>query len=112
MADAEVPEQYPGFRSISGIRVSIVGLDKAEVLAALYNRSKTQGAGWKQFDASKMSVEEARSILKQQTDFEYLKGRVMKINFARDDYIETRLYDRDNGPQAAEITIESLRMNK
>lgn len=40
--------------------------------------------------------------------FDYLKGRVMKVDLSKDE-IETAMYDRDNGQGAAEIVINELR---
>lgn len=92
--------------------VDIKGLNKAEVLAALYNNSKPQGLGFLHFDAKDMTVAEAEEILKQTTDFDYLKGRVMKVNLSSDDGFEEWLYDRDNGSGAAERAIAELRREK
>lgn len=89
--------------------VDIKGLNKAEVLAALYNNSKPQGLGFLHFDAKDMTVAEAEELLKQTTYFDYLKGRVMKVDLSHDDSFEERLYDRDNGNGAAEKAISSLR---
>jgi len=88
--------------------INLEGLDKSEVLAALYNASKPQGAGFMHFDPSPMSVNEARTLLEQDTDFDYLKGRVMKISLSGDT-LDPWLYNRDNGDGAAEQAIESLR---
>lgn len=88
--------------------VDIRGLNKAEVLAALYNNSKPQGFGFLH-DPKPMSVKEAKKILKQQTDFDYLKGRVLKVNLSSDDEFEEWLYDRDNGYGAAQKAIDALR---
>lgn len=92
--------------------VDIKGLKKAEVLAALYNNSKPQGLGFSHFDPTKMTVEKAEEILKQTTDFDYLRGRVMKVDLSSDDGFEEWLYDRDNGVGAAQIVIDELRREK
>lgn len=89
--------------------IDIKGLNKAEVLAALYNNSKPQGLGFLHFDPKEMTVAEAEEILKQTTDFDYLKGRVMKVDLSSDDGFEEWLYDRDNGNGAAQRAIDSLR---
>ena len=104
--------------------IDISKLDKAEVLAALYNSSRQQGAGF--FHArgkSDMTVEEAREELSMGDDhaknfpdrmkagrelyFDYLHGRVMKVDLSRDN-LDPRLYDRDNGPGAAAIALSGL----
>lgn len=85
-------------------QIDLQGMDKAVVLAALYNASKPQGMGFMQYDPKPMSVEEARKLLKQGTYFDYLKGRVMKIDLSKDT-LNTWAYDRDNGQGAAEKAI-------
>jgi hypothetical protein len=81
---------------------------KAAVLAALYNASKTQGAGALHFTASPMTEDTAQSHLEVQTYFDYLNGRVMKVNMAGDT-LDPRLYDRDNGQGAAERAVAGLK---
>ncbi len=44
--------------------ISINGLDKAAVLAALYNASRPQGMGFMHYDPKPMEVEEARTLLR------------------------------------------------
>jgi len=89
--------------------MDITELNKAEVLAALYNGSKQQGMGFMDTRGSRMmTVPEAAEILKTQTRFDYLYGRVMKINLSTND-LETYLYNRDNGPLAAEKIINDLK---
>lgn len=88
--------------------MNISGLDRAAVLATLYNRSRPQGAGFIQFNPKPMAVEEAREILdKGFLYFDYLKGRVMKIDLSEDE-VNTWGFNRDNGPNAAEEAIEEL----
>lgn len=90
--------------------VSIKGLNKADVLAVLYNASKPQGMGFMQYDAKPMTREEARKILDSgQTYFDYLKGRVMKVDLSKDDEFNPWGFDRDNGQGAAERAVNSLR---
>lgn len=89
--------------------VDIKGLNKAEVLVALYNNSKPQGLGFLHFESKDMTVSEAEEILKQTTDFDYLKGRVMKVDLSSDDGFEEWLYDRDNGSGAAQRAIDTLK---
>lgn len=88
-------------------QINISGLDKAEVLAALYNNSKAQGMGWLHFDAAPMTANEARELLKESTYFDYLKGRVMKVRL-NSDVLDTWGYDRDNGEGAAQRAIQHL----
>ncbi len=91
--------------------VSTKGLSKAAVLAALYNASRPVGMGFFQFDPAPMTEEEAVELLenmKPSTYFDYLKGRVMKVDLKNDDGFEEWLYDRDTGAGAAQRAIDAL----
>jgi hypothetical protein len=93
--------------------MNIAGLDKAEVLAALYNNARQQGMGFLQTrGAEGMTVEQAREEIanNKRMYFDYLHGRVMKISL-RGDELETALYNRDNGQGTAESIIAALRPN-
>lgn len=82
-------------------------LDKSEVLAALYNASKPLGLGILQFDPAPMEKEEAALLLSKYKSFDYLKGRVMKVDLSGDT-LDTWLYDRDNGLGAGKAVIDKL----
>jgi hypothetical protein len=108
--------------------IDIKGLDKAEVLACLYNHSKPLGRGLLQYDPTPMTKEQAHEIIYGRGDdchamfggdirqgygpgtfnFDYLKGRVMKVDLSGDEFDEG-LYDRDVGDGAAARAIQSLR---
>lgn len=87
--------------------ISLEGLDKAEVLAALYNASHPQGMGFMAYEAEPMGREEAAALLDDCTYFDYLKGRVMKVDLSTDE-LDPYLYDRDNSNGAAALAIASL----
>ncbi len=87
--------------------ISLVGLNKAEVLAALYNTSKPQGMGFLHYNPKPMTTREAEILLQETTDFDYLKGRVMKVSLKGDGF-DSWAYDRDNGEGAAERAIAEL----
>lgn len=96
--------------------IDISKLDMAEVLAALFNASKQQGLGYLCRDgAGDMTLEQAREEIARRMEhnnglnlyFDYLKGRVMKVNLGRE-VLDTWLYDRDNGPGAAERALQPL----
>jgi len=89
-------------------KISIVGLDKAEVLAALYNAARPQGLGFLHYDPAPMTHQEAEALLRQTTYFDYIKGRVLKVDLSGDEF-DPSLYDRDNGQGAAERVIAALR---
>ena len=89
--------------------MNIANLNKAAVLAALYNGSRQQGMGFMHARGDEgMTVEQAQAEIDAQgTYFDYLHGRVLKIDLSTDD-LYTGLYNRDNGQGAAERIIESL----
>lgn len=88
--------------------INIKDLDKAEVLAALYNSSKLQGMGFMQAKNGDMTTSQAQELLDSGQDyFDYLHGKVMKIDLSGDE-LETALYNRDNGSGAAERAISEI----
>lgn len=87
--------------------IDISKLNKAQVLAALYNASHPQGMGILHFDPAPMEEAEAAELLKHQTYFDYLKGRVMKVELSGD-MLDPWGYDRDNGEGAAQQVISGL----
>ncbi len=89
--------------------INIKGLNKADVLKELYNNSKVQGLGFLQATGKDMTTEEAEKLLDYRTDFDYLYGKIMKIDLSSDDEFNERFYDRDNGIGAAARAIERLR---
>ena len=89
------------------MKIDISKKDKAEVLQALYNASHPLGLGFLQFDPTPMTKEEAIELLNQTTYFDYLKGRVMKVDLSGEE-LETRLYDRDNGEGAAARALSTI----
>lgn len=89
--------------------IDITGLDKAEVLAALFNASKQQGMGFLNTSGAKpMTVDEARLLTDENYPYyDYLRGRVMKVDI-RGSELDPRLYDRDNGQGAAARALQPL----
>lgn len=90
--------------------INISGLDKAEVLATLFNASKQQGLGFlDSSNLSPMTVEDARQYTSREGDqyYDYLRGRVMKVDLSGDQ-LRTGLYDRDNGHGAAAKALAPL----
>ena len=90
--------------------MDISGLSKAKVLVALWNASQSQGNSF--LDPrfmTPLTEEDAEKILATgQTYFDYLNGRVMKIDLSKDE-VETWLFNRDNGDGSAERAISQLR---
>lgn len=89
--------------------ISIEGLNKADVLAALYNGARAQGAGFLRYTPEPMDSKQAAEILKEGSSFDYLNGRVLKVNLSGDQ-IDPWGYDRDNGNGAAATVVNILRM--
>jgi len=89
-------------------RISLKGLDKAEVFAVLYNGARAQGLGFLQYSPKAMTAEDARQRFGCDFGyFDYVDGRVMKVNLS-DDEFDPWLYDRDNGQGAAQKAINVL----
>lgn len=88
--------------------INISGIDKAELLVGLYNRSQPQGFGFIHFEKNDMTKQEAQEILKTDQSFDYLKGRVMKIAIGGDT-MNPWGYDRDNGKGAAQSVVDAIR---
>ncbi len=90
--------------------MDVSDLNKARVLAALYNTAKQQGAGFLNFESTPMTEERAKKLLESgKTCYDYLNGRMLKIDLAQDE-IDTRVYNQVNGFNAAENSIERLRL--
>lgn len=87
--------------------IDISKASKAKILAALYNASQPLGMGFPYYKPEKMSKEEAEELLKEQTYFDYLNGRVMKVDLSTNEF-NPWLYDRYNGQGAALRAISHL----
>jgi len=81
-------------------KINLKGIDKAVILAKLYNNSKVQGMGFLQAQSGDMTTEQARDLLKESTYFDYLHGKIMKVDLSGDSF-DPWLYDRDNGKGSA-----------
>ena len=89
--------------------VDIKGLDKARVLKALYDHSHVQGLGFMHAaEEGTVTVESCAKLLEKYTQFDYLHGRVLKVDLSGDEFDE-RLYDRDCGAGAAQRAVDSIR---
>ncbi len=88
--------------------VNIKGLDKAEVLLALYNHSHYQGFSFLGA-VSSYTLEDARKDIKDNPScyFDYLHGRVLKVDISGDEF-SSMLYNRDCGENTAEEAISEL----
>lgn len=87
-------------------RVAIKDLNKADVLATLYNASKPQGMGFLLYDYKPMTHDEAADLLRNNTRFNYVKGRVIKVDLSGNQLnLKTDRYDSFNGKDAAKCAI-------
>lgn len=84
------------------------GIDKAELLVGLYEGSHQQGMGMSQ-PSQPLTVEEARELLKNNSSFDYLFGKVINVNLQNDVSFEEWLYDRDNGSGKAQSVVNGIR---
>jgi hypothetical protein len=91
--------------------IDISKLSKVQILAALYNAAQPLGTGLLHYDPAPMSEEEAAELLEQSMYFDYVKGRVMKVDLSKSEF-DPRLYDRDNGQGEAERVINALTQHK
>lgn len=90
--------------------IDISGYTKAAVLAVLYNNSRQQGMGFLNASgATPMTESQAEQALKDNPKayFDYLHGRVMKVDLSTGQ-LDPCLYDRDNGSGAAARAIAQL----
>lgn len=91
------------------MRIDIKGLDKAELLAGLYNASKPLGLGFLHATTEPMSRQDAEAIIAEQgLYFDYLNGRVMKVNLEGDE-LQPSNYDRNNGEGSAANVVNAIK---
>lgn len=89
--------------------IDISRYPKAKVLAALYNNSRPLGLGYLQYKPGLMTEKEAEGLLRKTTYFDYLYGRVMKVDLSGNEF-DPWLYDHDNGNGAAQRAIASIKI--
>lgn len=96
--------------------INIKGLDKAVVLAVLFNASVPRGVGFLQRGSGSqdMSIEHARVLIdsssdKQTLQYDYVLERPLKVAIGGDEF-DPRGFDRNNGgPGSALRVIDRLR---
>jgi len=100
--------------------VDISGVDKAELLAALYNNARAMGMGHFQARAGDMTKEKAQEVIDGHGDdtmrrfgrgkkfyFDYLFGRPLKVDLSGD-AVKPWGYDRDWGKGALARIVSTL----
>lgn len=92
--------------------IDIKGLDKAEVLLALYEGSRVLGLGILQARDT-YTLEDAKKDYEESYDkyFDYHYGRLMKVDLSGDEFNDV-LYDRDLGDGHACAIIDELKRKK
>lgn len=94
--------------------IDISGLDKAEVLKALYDGSHPQGLSFLGVPATGVTLAVCRDEVARKVEgghdlrFDYWHGHVLKVDITGDEF-DPWLYDRDCGTGAAERAISLLR---
>ena len=81
--------------------VDIKGLDKAAVMAALFNASAPQGYGFLQADIGRDDV--------RAFELDYVLGRPLKVRLAGDEFDPSRYDEVNGGPGSAQKVIDRLR---
>ncbi len=90
------------------MKIDISGIDKATLLIELYRRAQVKGLGAMHAKNEPMTRDEALAELKVSTDFDYLHGRVMKVDLS-ENQMRIDLFDRDNGQGQAETAVAVAR---
>lgn len=89
--------------------IDVSDIPPTMLLTELYANAQVQGLGILHSEAGPLSPEEAETFLANMPQyFDYLKGRVMKVEI-NGKSLRTALYDRDNGQGAALSCVEACR---
>jgi hypothetical protein len=84
--------------------INVKGIDRAILLAELYNGTQPLGMGVLR-DIGSMSADLARELLGgREIDVDYFCGRPIKVTIRNDEF-DPRLYDRDAGEGAAQRAV-------
>ena len=104
--------------------VDIKGLDKAAVMAALFNASAPQGYGFLQADLGPqvLSAQDAQNMVDaapapkiigrddmRTFELDYVLGRPLKVRLAGDEFDPSRFDEVNGGPGSAQKVIDRLR---
>ena len=89
--------------------VNIEGIDRAKLVQELYKNAKSPGNGATIRSSEELPLDVAKDLVGK--DMDYVAGRVMKIEVPRaseSNELDTFLYNRDNGENAAEKVVSSI----
>lgn len=91
------------------MKINIRGVDKADILAALYNGAHGGLAGGFSYLQREMTPQQAKLLIEKQTNlyFDYVDNRPLKIDLSGD-VIDATLYDHYNGGCAAQRALSHL----
>jgi hypothetical protein len=90
--------------------IDISKMDKAWVLMRLFNAAAPKGNSNLAYSPTQMTLEQAEEVVRlmrqnrRLLSFDYVRGRVLKIDIEYDE-LDARLYDRDNGEGQAAIAL-------
>lgn len=91
--------------------ISIVGLERGPLLAALYNAAAPAGYGWLEYEWQMMTTEQAWQLLRDSNSFDYLNGRPLKVWLGPNETaIDELYYDRRNGTGQCQAVVTALRL--
>lgn len=100
---------------MSDFEIDIAGIDKADLLAALYNCTRSRHLGRLHDLGRELSRDEAAvalsSVPQGPIHFDYLMGRPIKVTFDGDRLLRPDLYDRDApaGKGSCQRIVDELR---
>lgn len=92
--------------------IDISDIDAAEVLVELYDNAGSPGLGPLHRRDKGMKIDEARKLIEVSGRFDYIRGRVLKVDLRDGKLKFARLYDRDNGDGAAQACVDRVRARK
>lgn len=94
--------------------IDIKGIEKGVLLHQLWRFSQAQGISYLGLPIKPVNEDTFREIIKMYQDegrdlyFDYLMGKVMKIDISADE-MDPWLYDRDNGVGQAQLVVNYIR---
>lgn len=100
--------------------IDITGIDKAELLAGLFNASQQIGMGFlDERGKDDITPRQAKRIIDDRLEtfgfkayyFDYLHGRFLKVGIGGDSF-NPAAFNRVNGERAAEFVVQGLRLTK
>jgi hypothetical protein len=98
--------------AMSMSEIDVKGIDRGALIAALHNGTGAQGLGMMHDICRDMTPEEGAKILDERNgkfQFDYLRGRPIKVWIEGDMLMRTDLYDRDARPGACQEIVDRLR---